>query len=384
MKKLSKIFAVALVLTMVLSMLPMGAGAIAATAGATATLVTDASTLAAGDQIVLVAKNVNKALSTTQNSNNRGAADVTKSGNTVTLTANAEVLTLKAGSSAGSFALATADGSYLYAAGGTSSNYLRTGSTLDAKASFTITITSAGVATIKCADSATTKNWIRYNPNTQNSNPLFSCYASGQEDICIYKLTAAVQDTREDLPTSTSAIVDAIFDLNAGESLSKYYKYDSFNITGTITVATEVWSDQYNNGTVTIKIDGTNKELVAFRYKAGTVAVSNIKALAVGDKVTFKVESAKNYNGTYELEMPTLTAIEKAQTPTTTAPVTTTAPATTQAPAGTTAPAADTTAAAGTTPDTGDTTSVATMTAVMALAVTVLAVLVIGNKKKFF
>ena len=361
MKKLSKIFAVVLCLVMVLSMLPMGAGAIAATAGATATLVTDASALAVGDQIVIVAKDEDLLLSTNQKTNNRGAAAVTKSGNTVTLTADAEVLTLKAGASAGTFAFAVADGSYLYAAGGSSKNYLKLTNTLDATASFNIAIASNGVATIKCADSATTRNWLRFNPN--NGTPLFACYASGQQDVCIYKLSAAVQDTREELPTSTSAIVDAIYALQTDESLDKYYKFESFTMAGTIVAATEVWNEQYSNGTVTIKVEGTEKELVVFRYKAGTVDVNDIKALAVGDKVTFKVTSAKNYSGTLELDQPTLTAIEKA-------------------PAG----GGDTTGGDNTNKDpdkVGDDTAIVAMTSVMVIAVAALAVLVIGKKRMF-
>ena len=480
MKKLSKIFAVALVLAMALSVMSIGAGAIAATAGTTATLVTSASSLAVNDQIVIVAKDVNKALSTTQNSNNRGAANVTKSGNTVTLTANVEVLTLKAGTAAGSFALATADGSYLYAAGGTNSNHLKTGSILNAKASFNFTITSAGVATIKCADTATTKNWIRFNPNTSNNNPLFSCYASGQQDVCVYKLTTAVQDTREDLPTNAGEIVDAIFDLQSGEALSKYYKYDgkitlsgvvvgatnwytnsstgnvnfkvkdstgaektlqayklgkgtnttdddvknlstgdtitvsgaiiknyngtfefdgcelvsvtkaqvalpalptdtddiidaiyaldkndvlsahyeidSFTLSGVV-VKAATWNDQYGDGQVTIKLDGTDKELLAYQFKAGTIGADVAKALAAGDKVTFTADEAKNYNGTFELIKPVLTAVEKNTTP---------APA----------PGGDTDDS----DDTGDSTSLALMVAVMALSLFGM-VAVVTNKK---
>ena len=365
MKKLSKIFAVVLCLVMVLSMLPMGAGAIAATAGATATLVTDASALAAGDQIVIVAKDEDLLLSTNQKTNNRGAAAVTKSGNTVTLTADAEVLTLKAGASAGTFAFAVADGSYLYAAGGSSKNYLKLTNTLDATASFNIAIASNGVATIKCADSATTRNWLRFNPN--NGTPLFACYASGQQDVCIYQLSAAVQDTREELPTSASAIVDAIYALKAGESLDKYYKFDSFTMTGTIVDATEVWNEQYSNGTVTIKVEGTDKELVVFRYKAGTVDVEAIKALAVGDKVTFEVERAENYSGTFELSQPTLTAIEKATNNDNNNNNNNNNDDDTNKD-----------------PDkVGDDTAIVAMTSVMVIAVAALAVLVIGKKRMF-
>ena len=375
MKKLSKIFAVVLALAMVLSVLPLGAGAIAATAGATATLVTDVSTLAANDQIVIVAKDENLVMSTNQKTNNRGAAQVTKSGNTVTLTADAEVLTLKAGASAGTFAFAVADGSYLYAAGGSSKNYLKTGSTLNATASFTIAIAADGVATITCADSATTRNLFRYNPN--NGSPLFACYASGQQDVCIYKLAAAVQDTRVDLPTATADIVNAIFALNAGEALDKYYKYESFTMSGTIVTATEVWNEQYNNGTVTIKVDGTDKELVVFRYKAGTVDVEEIKALAVGDKVTFNVTRAENYSGTFELSQPTLTAIVKATNNDDTNNDDTNNDDTNNDNTNN-----DNTEVQPPKP-TGDNTAIVAMTSVMAVAVVALAVLVIGKKRMF-
>ena len=366
MKKLSKIFAVVLCLVMVLSMLPMGAGAIAATAGATATLVTDASALAEGDQIVIVAKNVDYVLSTTQNTNNRNAVAVTKNGNSVTLTANAEVLTLKAGTAAGSFAFAVADGSYLYAASETA-NHMKLTSTLDAKASFNIAI-SSGVATIKSVGN-TARGMMCYNPNSNGSNPLFSCYAettSCDPELQIYKLATAVQDTRDDLPSSTSAIVDAIYALQAGESLDKYYKFESFTMAGTIVAATEVWNEQYSNGTVTIKVEGTEKELVVFRYKAGTVDVNDIKALAVGDKVTFKVTSAKNYSGTLELDQPTLTAIEKATNNDNNNNNNNNDDDTNKDP-----------------DKVGDDTAIVAMTSVMVIAVAALAVLVVGKKRMF-
>ena len=145
-------------------------------------LVTDVTTLQAGDQIVIAAKSANYALSTNQKSNNRGQASVTKTGNSITFGSDVQILTLKAGSISGTFAFYTGAG-YLYAAS-SSSNYLRTQNKLDANASWAITITSAGVATIK-AQGSNTRNLLRY--NSQSS--LFACYGSGQQDVCIYKLT---------------------------------------------------------------------------------------------------------------------------------------------------------------------------------------------------
>lgn len=147
------------------------------------TLVTDASTLKAGDQIVIVATKSNYAMSTTQNSNNRGHAAVIKSGNTISEPGTSvQKLILEAGKTAGTFAFNTGSG-YLYAAS-SSKNYLRTENTLSANSSWNITITTAGVATIKATGSYT-RNWIRY--NSSNNPPIFSCYSSGQADISIYR-----------------------------------------------------------------------------------------------------------------------------------------------------------------------------------------------------
>ena len=156
--------------------------------GQTWELVTDVDNLAADDEVVIVANSANYALSTTQNENNRGQASVTKNNNTpktVTWTGTSvQVLTLKTGESTGTFAFYAGSG-YLYAAS-SSKNYLRTEETLSANSSWSITITSAGVATIK-ATGSNTRNWLRYN----SSSSIFSCYGSGQGDVCIYKKVSA-------------------------------------------------------------------------------------------------------------------------------------------------------------------------------------------------
>ena len=146
------------------------------------TLVTDVSTLKAGDQIVIVAKSANYALSSTQNSNNRGQASVTKSGNTVTFGSDVQIITLAAGTKSGTFAFNTGSAGYLCAAS-SSSNYLRTKTTLDDNGSWSITIATDGTATIK-AQGSYTRNWLKYN----SSSKIFACYSSGQGDVQIYKL----------------------------------------------------------------------------------------------------------------------------------------------------------------------------------------------------
>lgn len=148
------------------------------------TLVKNVSELAVGDEVVIAASGSNYALGTTQNSNNRNAVSITKNGDNITWTGTSvQVLTLKAGTTTGTFAFYTGSG-YLYAAS-SNNNYLRTQSTINANASWKITITSAGVATIK-AQGTNTRNQLMKN----SSSALFSCYTSGQSTVAIYKKQA--------------------------------------------------------------------------------------------------------------------------------------------------------------------------------------------------
>lgn len=147
------------------------------------TLVADVSNLAVDDQVVLVASNADYALSTNQKTNNRGAAAITKSGETVTFGDDVQILTLEAGTVDGTFAFYTGSG-YLYAAS-SSNNYLRTETTLSNNSSWKITITDGNTSIV--AQGTYTHNVMRYNPN--NGSPLFACYSSAsQTAITIYKL----------------------------------------------------------------------------------------------------------------------------------------------------------------------------------------------------
>lgn len=143
-------------------------------------LVTDASKLAAGQKIIIASEeNGGKAISTTQNTNNRAATDVTITNNKIAsegLSNSVEVFTLEAGTNSGTLAFKTNTG-YLYAAS-SGNNWLRTQSLKDTNASFAISISNSD-ATIT-AQGLNTRNTIRYNPNTSATppSPLFSCYAS--------------------------------------------------------------------------------------------------------------------------------------------------------------------------------------------------------------
>ncbi len=149
------------------------------------TLVTDASTLQTGDKVIIVSSVAERALGTTQNTNNRNAVPITKNNdNTCTIDEKTQQFTLKEGKSDGTYALYTGDG-YLYAASSKAGeNYLRTESTLSNNSSWSISITIEGIATI-VAQGKNTNNRLKHNSESY----IFSCYSSSsnQKEVSLYK-----------------------------------------------------------------------------------------------------------------------------------------------------------------------------------------------------
>lgn len=151
-------------------------------------LVTDASTLKVGDEIIIAAKDADYAIGEAKE-NNFGVANITKSESTleIPLGSSVQILTLEAGTKANTFALKSSSG-YLYAAS-SSSNYLKVQKSIDDNASWSITISNTAAATIK-SNGTNTRNTIEYN-STSN---LFSCYKSGQNDVVIYAKNTTILD----------------------------------------------------------------------------------------------------------------------------------------------------------------------------------------------
>lgn len=149
------------------------------------TLVTDASTLQTGDKVVIVSSVDNRALGTTQKTNNRNAVEITKNtDNTCVINENVQQLTLHQGKKTNTFAFYTGNG-YLYAAS-SSDNHLKTEASLSNNSSWSISITSEGIATI-VAQGTYGNNNLRYNPTT-----IFSAYpasSTGTRMTCLYKLS---------------------------------------------------------------------------------------------------------------------------------------------------------------------------------------------------
>lgn len=145
----------------------------------------DASELAVGDQIVIVVQAEEYALGTTQNTSNRSAASVVKDGHTITFGDDVQIITLENGVVENTFAFNVGTG-YLYAPS-SASNQLKTHAAIDENSSWSIVIDSSRVANI-VAQGESTRNVLMYNSLSQ----LFSCYASTQDPVVIYKLTEII------------------------------------------------------------------------------------------------------------------------------------------------------------------------------------------------
>ena len=136
-------------------------------------LVTSASSLQAGDEVLIVCTSEGKALGALNSSGNfRDPVDISVSGDVIASAGSATVLTLDAGSTAGTWAFK--DGSN-YLASASSGNYLKNVTSLSSNASWSIGITSAGVATIQAQSGSST--YLQYN----SSSPRFSCYGSANQ-----------------------------------------------------------------------------------------------------------------------------------------------------------------------------------------------------------
>ena len=157
-------------------------------------LVTDASELAADDYIIVAAKDYNVAMVSYDydvRKNNCGQTNITKFGNkNCFLIWKEEIGVFQLANSGSGYTIQDVNTEqYLYAAGTGTNNYLKAADEVptDAEAAkpyiWTISYTN-GVATVKATSD--NRNTLMYNA-TNNSGQLFSCYASSQKAIAIYR-----------------------------------------------------------------------------------------------------------------------------------------------------------------------------------------------------
>ena len=221
-------------------------------------LVTDANKIADGDKIVIAAADENFAMKSYESGNNCRQVAVTKLGDQL----------LKWTSEIGVFQL-IANGSnytiqdvntekYLYAAGTGNNNYLKAaGEVPDADAAkpyiWTISYTD-GVATVKATSD--NRNTLMYNTGSD----LFSCYASGQQDIALYKYVDTYTYTRNVtnkfgticLPYASASTTGAYFYEVAGTEEGKVYLASVNSLEAGVPYIFEA-----TEGTITVTCQGT-------------------------------------------------------------------------------------------------------------------------------
>ena len=142
-------------------------------------LVSNASSLSDGDNIIIVNTDADQALSTTQNNNNRGKTSVSVVDGVITPDNNVQIITLEASSSNWKFNVG--EDAYLYAASN-SSNHLKTANaeTAGDNGVWAIIIANTGVATVT-AQGSNSRKLLQYN----SGSSIFSCYATDKPQVAI-------------------------------------------------------------------------------------------------------------------------------------------------------------------------------------------------------
>lgn len=220
----------------------------------TYTKVTSASGLEAGANYLIVAHSEDLGVLAMgyQKSSNRNAVVVSENGESITVTpgtdpnSETDVFQITLGGSTGAWTLydEVKEG-YLYASS-SSSNQLKTQSTLDANGQWSIIFNGDGTAEV-VAQGENTRNNMRFNPNTSNNAPLFSCYAETSNvdtRVSFYKAGGSSQPDPEptNYPTNFAGQPDGVdvtltwSDAVGAQQPSKYLVVAS---TGNITVPTD-------------------------------------------------------------------------------------------------------------------------------------------------
>ena len=220
----------------------------------TYTKITSASELEVGASYLIVAHydDLGVLAMGYQKTSNRNAVVVSENGESITVTpgtnpnSETEVFPFILGGSANAWTLFDeVAGGYLYAAS-SSSNHLKTQTTLDDNGKWSIVFNADGTAEV-IAQGANERNNMRFNPN--NNVPLFSCYASTttvDTRVSFYKAGGAAEPDPEptNYPTNFAAELDMM----------------SVKLTWTDAIGEQL-PDRYlvvgSKGSITVPVDGT-------------------------------------------------------------------------------------------------------------------------------
>ena len=256
----------------------------------TCELVTDASTLAVGDQIILVGIAGDNAYAMAgQNNNNRATTTATiNSDGSITPNYEMQVITLEGSTDAWYFCVG--EDSYLYAASNTQ-NYLKTKDleTAGDNAKATIEIEDEAATIVFQGDN--TRNNLRFNSN--NGKPIFACYASNSttgSEPKIYRYISGQVAESFDVTIGSSGYKTLVStaDFETPNGVTAYIVTNS--TTENITLTT---IDKVKAGTPVI-LEGT----------PGNVTLTVVENAAAAEGNLLKVSTETTGNGVYVLAAP--------------------------------------------------------------------------------
>ncbi len=246
-------------------------------------LVTDASTLQEGDEVIIATPQYSYALSTTQNTNNRGREAVVIDGDKIfEPSSKVQVLTLEG--SAGEWHFKVSDGQYLYTTSSTNSGrqYLRTGALNQSSVfnAWSISV-SGGNASISAKVSNNTTKYLIYNNSSSVFAVSMSAPGTGNSRVALYrKASRPVQ---------------------ANDPVLDFEEYGAYLASHTWTYArgTDHLSRHYKDATVDFAIISAPEDGVSMTF-------SDIpRSLAKGDAFTLtfvrKVGISTDRKGSYEV-----------------------------------------------------------------------------------
>ncbi len=259
-------------------------------------LVTDASQLAAGNEVIIVSSGsagTARTMGQRNNNNYYGTAVTVTNTLKVSPTENTQIFTLEAGT--GGWYFKTIDGLYLNSVTG-SNNQLQTkakdaNGTGTSLATISIDTDNNHPASIVFKGSGNRKT-LRYNVNnlytSDNGNDIFSCYeyATSQADVFIYQRSASAEPSITVDPTSLSFVnpVD-------GTPQSQTVTVTESNTTGTTIVTitgtgAASYSATLENGTLTVTYSGSATQA---NPDVATITLTNGGATATVEVTGYKL-----------------------------------------------------------------------------------------------
>ena len=281
--------------------------------GNTWELVTDASTLAAGDQVIIAAKDYDVAMSTTISSERRSAVAVTKLGDYyLTPAATAQTLVLANGSAEGTFAFYDGDNKGFLVS--TSTSYKLNNQTyIDANTSFTVSIAD-GVATIGNKEGDYNENKLYYREGSS-----YNYFYSGETEkqaVCLYRLVGVkgnipvvpadvtVPSAKVVIPEEGAAeatpIDDVVFNYVGDWNISATsetdwitFAYDKANSKLTYTAAANEGTVRETSATITATMEGQDP----LTWKFNVLQKGAPMEVSIAEFIT----KEKNENVTYKL-----------------------------------------------------------------------------------